>query len=64
MKTPKQNNEETYLNIDEAAELLKIKKKTLYQHVWRKKIPAYKPFGGNLLFRKDEVLAIIEKSKI
>lgn len=45
-----------YLNLKEAAELLKRKPSTLYHYVRLGKIPYYKPFGSNLYFRKDELL--------
>jgi len=48
-----------YLNLKEAAALLKRKPATLYHYVRLGKIPFYKPFGSNLYFRKDELLELM-----
>jgi len=48
-----------YLNLKEAAALLKRKPSTLYHYVRLGKIPFYKPFGSNLYFRKDELLELM-----
>ena len=48
-----------YLNLKEAAALLKRKPATLYHYVRLGKIPYYKPFGSNLYFRKDELLDLM-----
>ena len=53
-----------YLNVTEAAALLDVKPGTIYQLVWQKRIPYYKPLGKKLLFKKDELLAIIEIGRI
>ncbi|HRU83622.1 MAG TPA: helix-turn-helix domain-containing protein [Candidatus Cloacimonas sp.] len=53
-----------YLNVTEAADLLNVKPGTIYQLVWRKKIPYYKPLGKKLLFKKEELLSYIEKSRV
>ncbi len=54
-----QNPMTEYLNLKEAAELLKRKPSTLYHYVRLGKIPYYKPFGSNLYFRKDELLDLM-----
>ncbi len=53
-----------YLNVTEAAALLDVKPGTIYQLVWKKRIPHYKPLGKKLLFKKDELLTFIEIGRI
>lgn len=52
-----------FLTVDQAAELMNVKKQTIYQYVWKKQIPAYKPFGNRLFFRKDELLEIMGQGR-
>jgi len=59
MALGKGKNMKEYLNLKEAAELLKRKPSTLYHYVRLGKIPYYKPFGSNLYFRKDELLDLM-----
>lgn len=47
--------EKRLLNITEASEYLGLAKKTLYNMVWQKKIPHYKPCPKKILFRKDHL---------
>jgi len=53
----------TYLNVTEAAALLDVKPTTIYQLVWQRKLPYYKPLGKKLMFCKEELLAIIAKGR-
>ena len=59
MALHKGKNMTEYLNLKEAAELLKRKPSTLYHYVRLGKIPYYKPFGSNLYFRRDELLDLM-----
>jgi len=51
------------LNIDEAAELLKLKKATLYDWTHRKKIPFVK-LGGRVTFIEDQLLDFVMSKNI
>jgi excisionase family DNA binding protein len=48
------------LSINEAAEYLGLAKKTLYNMVWQKKIPHYKPCPKKILFRMEQLDAWLE----
>ena len=54
--------EVVYLDADQAAEFIKMKKSTIYQLVHKRKIPHNKT-GKNLLFNKAELVRWIENSK-
>ena len=56
------NNE--YINADEASELLGITKGYLYKLTSLRKIPFYKPYGKVLLFKRSEIEAHIEKTRV
>ena len=47
--------EKRFLNIKEASEYLGLAKKTLYNLVWQKKIPHYKPSRKKILFSIDNL---------
>ncbi|MDD2230371.1 MAG: helix-turn-helix domain-containing protein [Candidatus Cloacimonetes bacterium] len=53
-----------FIDLQEAAELLKLKPATVYQYVWLKKLPCYKPFGRKLYFRKDELIELLNNGRI
>ena len=53
----------TYINVREAATLLDVQPGTIYQLVWQKRIPSYKPLGKKLLFCKEELLQIISAKR-
>jgi len=55
-----------FLNANDAARFLGIKKATLYAWKSRGLLPCYKPSGikGTLLFKKEELLNIVEKGKV
>ena len=55
-------NEDSFLNVSEAADLLRTTKVGIYNLVSRKRIAAYKPFG-QLLFKKTELLFYVESSR-
>jgi excisionase family DNA binding protein len=52
----------TYLSAEELAVHLKIKRNTVYQWVWQRKIPFHK-VGGRVLFLEDEVERLIKKTR-
>ncbi len=52
----------SWLNADEAAEFLKLKKSTLYKKTSRGEIPFHKP-GKKLMFRRSELDGFIELSR-
>lgn len=56
-------NEVEFVDLDEASKFLKLKKSTIYQLVFRKEIPYYKS-TKKLLFKKNELVDWVEKSKI
>ena len=51
--------ENTFLLVEEASELLRTSKSTLYKLTMNSKIPHYK-FGRNLLFKKEELIQFVE----
>ena len=57
------HNDVVYLNIDETAEFIKMKKSSIYQLVFQRKIP-YCKRGKILLFDKAELVRWIEGRKM
>jgi|LSQX01.3.fsa_nt_gb excisionase family DNA binding protein len=53
-----------FLTVQQVAELLDLQPSTIYQMVWKKTIPYYKPFGRRLYFKKEEILEILNKGRI
>ena len=49
-----------YLTVSEAAELLRMKRSTLYKMTSGNQIPHYK-FGKFLLFKESELIEFVEK---
>lgn len=49
-----------YLDIVEVAKLLHVEQKTVYNWVWKGKIP-YLKANGRLLFRRDEIDEMLER---
>jgi len=58
---PKQADE--WLNADQAAEFLMLKKSTIYKKVHEKSVPYYK-IGKNLKFSRNELTAFIKGGKV
>ena len=56
------HNEVIYLNIEEASQFIKMKKTSIYQLVYQRKIPFYKR-GKILLFKKSELVQWIENER-
>jgi excisionase family DNA binding protein len=60
----KLTDEDEILNIDKAAELLGLKKSTLYQKVHYGSIPYFKSPGGKILqFKRSELLSWLESNR-
>jgi predicted DNA-binding transcriptional regulator AlpA len=57
------HNNVIYLNIDETSEFIKMKKSSIYQLVFQRKIPYFKR-GKILLFDKAELVRWIEDKKV
>ena len=57
-------NEKEILNTKEVLELLKISRSTLYKLSSSGRIPHYKPTGGKLYFKRDQVLNWLTQEKI
>jgi excisionase family DNA binding protein len=57
------HNDVVFLNIDETSEFIKMKKSSIYQLVYLRKIPYYKR-GKLLLFKKSELVQWIESKRI
>ena len=53
-----------FIDIDEAAEYLRLKKSYIYNLVHRKQIPFYKPNGKKIYFNKLELSSWITTSKV
>lgn len=51
-----------WLGVEEVAALLHVAPQTIYNLVWQRKLPHYKP-GGKLLFSRQEIEKIIIRSK-
>lgn len=51
----------TYLNADEAAQFLKLKKSYLYKLTSRKAIRFFKPGGKKLLFKEADLIDYMER---
>jgi len=49
----------TPLTAQEAADLLGIAKSTLYKMTMRRVIPSYRPTGGKLVFRREDLEAFL-----
>ena len=50
------------LTVGEVADILKIKRQTVYNKIWKGDFPIpYKKIGALVRFREDEVLAFLEK---
>jgi len=43
------------LSVDEAAVFTGLKKNYIYKLIHQKKIPHYKPMGGRVFFKQDEL---------
>ncbi len=64
MKAMPQNNTGAVLTKTEAAELLRIKPRTLDEWMRHKRIPYSKLPGGTVRFRRDQLLDFIQKFQV
>ena len=62
MKEKQERSKKEYLNKDEVADFLGVKKNTVYHWVHSRKIPFYK-MGSRTMFRITELDAWIEKTR-
>ena len=53
-----------FLTIDEASEMLHLKKSYLYRLIHERKLPVYKPLNGRVLFDQEELEQFIRKGKV
>jgi excisionase family DNA binding protein len=53
-----------FIDVETVSSILNIKQRHVYQLIRQKKITAYKPFGGKILFKESEILEVVERSKI
>lgn len=53
-----------FIDLDEAAKYLRLKKSYLYNLVYRKEVPFYKPNGKKIYFNKLELNNWIISSKV
>ena len=51
------------LSIDEAAAFTGLKKNYIYKLVCQKRIPYYKPLGGRVFFKQDELENFIFRNR-
>jgi len=51
------------LSIEEAAEFTGLKKNYLYKLIHLKKIPVYKPMGGRVFFKQEELESFIFRNR-
>lgn len=63
LQTQKAQPEDEILNVKEAAAFLKITVSSLYTKIYHRTLPHYK-FGKRLQFKKAELLAAIEATRI
>lgn len=52
------------MTFEAACEYLGVTYGQMYQYTHKKLLPAYKPFGKRLYFKKSEINAIIEKGRV
>lgn len=58
------NQNAEFLDLNEASSFLKLKTSYLYNLVYKKQIPHYKPNGKKLYFLKNELIDWITSSKV
>jgi excisionase family DNA binding protein len=52
------------LGVSEAAEFLGLSRAYIYKLIHLKKIPAYKPTGGRVFFKRAELEAFVFRGKV
>lgn len=53
-----------FLSIDEASEMLHLKKSYVYRLINEHRLPFFKPFGGRILFDPAELEAFVRESRV
>ena len=56
-------DDQKVLSVDEAAEFIGLKKSYLYKLTHQKRIPHYKPMGGRVFFKREELEAFIFRNR-
>lgn len=51
-----------FLTVEETANYLRMSKSSIYKMVHKETIPFYKPSGGRVLFRREELDAWVVRS--
>jgi len=51
------------LTVDEAAVFMGLSKNYLYKLICKKKVPHYKPLGGRVFFKQDELEAFLFRNR-
>ena len=57
------DNKKAALSADEAAAFLGLTRAYIYKLVYLKKIPYYKPMGGRLFFKQEELEAFLFRKR-
>lgn len=57
------SNQLKFIDVVVAASILNVQQRYVYQLIRQKKLTAYKPFGGKILFKESEILDLVERSK-
>ena len=53
-----------FIDVVTAASILNVSQKYIYELVRQRKIPFYKPFGKKLMFKQDELQAVVDASRV
>jgi len=54
----------TFIGIDEACEMLHLRKSYVYRLIHEHQLPYFKPLGGRILFDQAELESFVRKSRI
>ena len=57
-------NEVKFLDVEQAAAFLNVSLKYVYTLTQQRKIPFYKPFGKKLMFKLEDLQAVIDASLV
>lgn len=52
------------LTVDEACEFMGVSKSTLYKMSMNRDIPVYKPTGGRIYFKKDDIADYLKTNRV
>ena len=62
-KTQEQTGKEM-LTANEAADFMGVSKSTLYKMSYNRNIPVYKPTGGRIYFKKDDIVDYLRQNRV